>query len=227
MNSIYTSAKFYLVQKLGISNKEAIKIIIEKRMLVNGVPALLDQEIELTDILIVDGEEIKKREKLVYLAYHKPRGVECTMNTQISNNLKSALNLDFEVFPVGRLDKDSEGLLLLTNDGKIYNKIINSSSHEEKEYHVTVDKPITDEFLQQMADGVVIMGELTRKCTVYKINEHSFGIILTQGLNRQKRRMCYKLDYKVLTLKRIRVIKVQLNSILPGEWIEITKEDIF
>lgn len=148
------------------------------------------------------------------------------MNENIPNNLKSTLNFDFEIFPIGRLDKESEGLMILTNDGKIYNKIIHSNEHQEKEYFVEVDSVITDEFILQMQQGVVIMGEKTRPCTLSIINEYTFSIVLTQGLNRQIRRMCYKLGYNVLNLKRIRMININLEGLKEGEVCQISRSEI-
>lgn len=216
MRSIYSSAKFFLVQALGISNKEAIRLVLEKKVLVNGQPARLDQEVLPLDEVVVSGKILKTPQEYVYYAYHKPRGVECTLNQNIPYNLISEINVNEPVFPIGRLDKDSEGLLLLTNDGSIYNHIINSNSYQEKEYLVTVDKELTKEFIMKMAEGIVIMGQMTRPAKVRSIDTNTFNIIITQGLNRQIRRMCYKLGYKVTVLKRIRVVNIHLDDLPVG-----------
>jgi 23S rRNA pseudouridine2604 synthase len=226
MKSIYTSAKFFLVQSLGISNKEAVALILEKKMFVNGQTATLHQEIFADDEVIIKETVLQLPQTFHYYAYYKPRGVECTLNTDIPQNLVDTLKIDTKVFPVGRLDKESEGLLILTNDGRIYNKIINSASLQEKEYIVEVDQAITPEFITQMSEGIVIMGQKTRPAKAWMISEHSFGIILTQGLNRQIRRMCYKLGYEVIKLKRVRIINLDLGNLQPGTLRVISKNDI-
>ncbi len=225
MRSSFSSVKFYLVTHLKISNKEAQKLFDNNQVFVNNLIAQAKQPVLKTDEIRINENIIKNPEKLVYYAYYKPRGIECTMNKSIPNNLSNALNLYIEVFPIGRLDKDSEGLLLLTNDGSIYNRIIHSEEHQEKEYIVTVNESISDDFTTQMSNGVVIMGQTTRPCTCYKINYNTFGIILTQGLNRQIRRMCYKLGYKVETLKRIRIMNIKLNNLEIGQLIELKRSD--
>jgi 23S rRNA pseudouridine2604 synthase len=226
MKSIYTSAKFFLVQSLGISNKEAIALILEKKMFVNGQTATLHQEIFADDEVKTNETVLQLPQTFHYYAYYKPRGVECTLNTDISQNLVDTLNIDTKVFPIGRLDKESEGLLILTNDGRIYNKIINSASHQEKEYVVEIDQAITPEFITQMSEGIVIMGQKTRAAKVWILSEYCFGIILTQGLNRQIRRMCYKLGYEVTKLKRVRIINLHLGNLQPGALRVISKNDI-
>lgn len=226
MKSIYTSAKFFLVQSLGVSNKEAIALILEKKMFVNNQTATLHQEIFADDEVKINETVLQLPQTFHYYAYYKPRGVECTLNTDIPQNLVDTLNIDTKVFPIGRLDKESEGLLILTNDGRIYNKIINSASHQEKEYVVEVDQTITPLFITQMSEGIVIMGQKTRPAKVWMISEHCFGIILTQGLNRQIRRMCYKLGYEVTKLKRVRIINLHIGNLQPGTLIAISKNDI-
>lgn len=226
MKSIYTSAKFFLVQSLGISNKEAVALILEKKMFVNGQTATLHQEIFADDEVIINETVLQLPQTFHYYAYYKPRGVECTLNTDIPQNLVDTLKIDTKVFPVGRLDKESEGLLILTNDGRIYNKIINSACLQEKEYIVEVDQAITPEFITQMSEGIVIMGQKTRPAKAWMISERSFGIILTQGLNRQIRRMCYKLGYEVIKLKRVRIINLDLGNLQPGALRVISKNDI-
>lgn len=226
MRSILSSAKFFLVQSLNISNKEAIDIIHNKQLLINGIPASLHQVVSCEDEVSLAGKLLKAAQPLVYVVYYKPRGIECTLNAAIPESLPSVLQLPYEVYPVGRLDKESEGLLLLTNDGAIYNKIVNSDSHQEKEYWVHVDKPITDDFIASMSSGVVIMGQKTRPAQIWKAGDQSFHIILTQGLNRQIRRMCYKLGYEVNTLIRTRIIQLRLDGLLPGQTRMVSRDEI-
>ncbi|HEY8402863.1 MAG TPA: pseudouridine synthase [Cytophagaceae bacterium] len=201
MRALNTSAKYFLVQKLRISNKEAIELITSERFKINGSPAQLNQAIHKEDEVTLDGRVLKKAEPLIYIAYYKPRNIECTLNTAIEGNLKHALNLEHELFPVGRLDKESEGLLLMTNDGAIYNKITHKNFKQEKEYLVKVNKALTGEALQCMRSGIEILGQVTLPAQVRRIDDYTFNIILTQGLNRQIRRMCYKVGYEVMELK--------------------------
>ena len=215
-----------MVTSLRLSNKQVDELFAQNKIFVNGKLPHPKQKVNHEDEIVVNEEVIKESKPLLYFKYYKPRGVECTMNENIPNNLKSTLNFDFEIFPIGRLDKESEGLMILTNDGKIYNKIIHSNEHQEKEYFVEVDSVITDEFILQMQQGVVIMGEKTRPCTLSIINEYTFSIVLTQGLNRQIRRMCYKLGYNVLNLKRIRMININLEGLKEGEVCQISRSEI-
>jgi 23S rRNA pseudouridine2604 synthase len=225
MKALNSSLKHFIVQKARISNKEAVQLILSGKVLVNGKKGRLDQVLLPEDAVHLDDLLLKAPREFVYLAYYKPRGIESTLNTQIKDNLVEALSFGQSVFPVGRLDKDSEGLMLLTNNGKIFDKIIHAESHQEKEYLVTVDKPLTAQALAQLAAGVVIMGKRTRPAIVHQVDATRFKIILTQGLNRQIRRMCYKLGYQVKQLVRIRLISLVLGSLRPGEWRALTEEE--
>jgi 23S rRNA pseudouridine2604 synthase len=226
MKALNTSLKHFIVQKARISNKEAVQYILSGKVLVNGEKGRLNQVLLPEDAVFLDDQEIKKPEAFIYLAYYKPRGIESTLNSRIENNLLQAVGFNHSVFPVGRLDKDSEGLMLLTNNGKIFDKIIHSENHQEKEYLVTVDKPLTPEVIAHLAAGVVIMGKRTRPAVVKQVDATMFKIILTQGLNRQIRRMCYKLGYLVERLIRIRMISLELGNLTPGEWRCLNPKEI-
>ena len=210
--------QYLLVLRLQISNKEALNLIISGKVLVNGSVAKSNCELIQTDEVIYEGKVLQEAKKLIYIAFYKPRGIETTLNVAIEDNLKAILPFEADVFPVGRLDKDSEGLLLLTNDGTVYDKILRNENKTEKDYVVQVDKPITSEFLETMSAGIVIMGKKTLPCQLIQINDFTFKITLIQGLNRQIRRMCYKLDYEVLSLKRIRIGNVHLEDLKASEY---------
>ena len=226
MKALHSSLKHFIVQKARISNKEAVACILSGKVLVNGEKGQLNQVLLPEDEVLLDNQVLKNPEAFVYLAYYKPRGIESTLNPDIENNLSQAMGINHSVFPVGRLDKDSEGLMLLTNNGKIFNKIIHSENHQEKEYRVTVDKPLSPEALEFLAAGVVIMGKRTRPAIVRQVDATTFTIILTQGLNRQIRRMCYKLGYRVEKLIRTRMINLELGSLAPGEWRYLSPQEI-
>jgi 23S rRNA pseudouridine2604 synthase len=228
MNSNFShiTIQKFLVQLLKISNKEALELLINRRIFINNQTAAVHQIIIKTDHIALDSNILKEGESLNYIAFYKPRGIECTLNPEIPDNLTKVINFPTRLFPVGRLDKESEGLLLMTNDGSIYNKILHKDLHQEKEYIVSVDLPLTDEGIEALSEGIIIMGQQTRKARVTRVNENSFNIILTQGLNRQIRRMCYKLGYKVIFLKRIRIINIQLEFLTPGTWRPITEIEL-
>lgn len=226
MKALHSSLKHFIVQKARISNKEAVACILSGKVLVNGKKGQLNQVLLPGDEVLLDNQVLKKPETFVYLAYYKPRGIESTLNPGIENNLSQALGINQRVFPVGRLDKDSEGLMLLTNNGKIFDKIIHAENHQEKEYRVTVDKPLSPEVPELLAAGVVIMGKRTRPAIVQQVDATTFTIILTQGLNRQIRRMCYKLGYRVEKLVRTRMINLELGSLAPGEWRYLSPQEI-
>ena len=226
MRALNTSAKYFLVQKLRLSNKEATALILARRLLVNGQPAQLNQPLNPEDEVTLDGKILKEAHQFHYLAYYKPRGIETTLNEAIPDNLTKALNFPARVYPIGRLDKESEGLLLLTNNGSIFDKILHSEQKQEKEYVVRVDKPLTAEVIAALASGVEIMGKKTRPAQVKQLDDFTFNIVLTQGLNRQIRRMCYKLGYEVLELKRVRIVNVELRNLQVGEWRELEKEEV-
>lgn len=210
--------QYLLVVRLQVSNKEALNIIFSGKVLVNNIVAKSNCEITQTDEVLYEGKVLQEAKKLIYIAYYKPRGIETTLNTAIEDNLKAILPFEEEVFPVGRLDKESEGLLLLTNDGTVYDKILRNENKTEKDYIVQVDKPITTDFLQAMSSGIVIMGKKTLPCKLIQIDDFTFKITLIQGLNRQIRRMCYKLNYEVLSLKRVRIGDIHLGDLKAGEF---------
>jgi 23S rRNA pseudouridine2604 synthase len=210
--------QYLLVKKLQISNKEAFSLISDGKIRVNGLVCVENDVINEVDEVKYFENVLQIPKKYLYIAYYKPRGIETTMNVAIKDNLKEILPFDYEVFPVGRLDKASEGLLLLTNNGKIFDKTLKKEFAVEKEYIVTVGKVIQDEFLTKMASGVEIMTKTTLPCLIEKIGDFQFSIILKQGLNRQIRRMCYKLDYEVTNLVRIKIGNISLNDLQPNEY---------
>ncbi|WP_026464346.1 pseudouridine synthase [Adhaeribacter aquaticus] len=226
MKALTSSLKHFVVQKLRISNKEAVQLIVSGKVLVNNQQGTLTQVVLPEDIILFNSQVIKEAEAFIYLAYYKPRGIESTLNPAIPDNLFTALQLPQRVFPVGRLDKESEGLMLLTNNGKIFDQIIHSENHQEKEYKVTVDKPLSPEALNLLANGIIIMGRKTRPAIVNQLDSFSFTIVLTQGLNRQIRRMCYKVGYQVNQLIRIRIINICLGNLAPGEWRNLSKAEV-
>ena len=209
----------FLSQAGFCSRREADKFILDERVTINGIVAKMGEKIDPNDDISVDGERIsKKPNKKIYIILNKPKGIVCTTDSGVEkNNIIDYVNHPKRIFPIGRLDKTSEGLIFLTNDGDIVNKILRAKNKHEKEYHVTVDKPITHEFIQQMSKGVPILNTVTRPCEIKRIKDYEFKIILTQGLNRQIRRMCEYLGYRVKKLKRIRIMNVKLDIPL-GEW---------
>ncbi len=208
------------------SRREADKIIEEGRVTINGVVPELGTKVAPDDEVRIDGKLIReKNEKPVYLAFNKPVGIECTTNLEVRNNIVDYINYPKRIFPIGRLDKASEGLIFMTNDGDIVNKILRARNNHEKEYTVTVNKLITDRFIDKMSNGVPILDTITRKCKVEKISSTTFKIILTQGLNRQIRRMCEYLGYDVTALKRIRIINISLD-IPVGRYRDLTEAEI-
>ena len=200
------------------------EIILSKKVLVNTENVCDNIVILETDAVFYNNEIIQIGKKLIYVALYKPRGIECTLNEKIDQNLSTIINFQEKLFPVGRLDKESEGLLILTNDGYYFNKTINPASEVEKEYIVTVNKPITNEFILEMSKGVEILGQITLPCIMEILDEFTFKIILVQGLNRQIRRMCFKLNYMVISLKRVRIGKVHLENLQAGEYRTIDLE---
>ena len=209
----------FLSQAGFCSRREADKFILDERVTINGAIAKMGEKIDPSDDISVDGERIsKKPNKKIYIILNKPKGIVCTTDSGVEkNNIIDYVNHPKRIFPIGRLDKTSEGLIFLTNDGDIVNKILRAKNKHEKEYHVTVDKPITHEFIQQMSKGVPILNTVTRPCEIKRIKDYEFKIILTQGLNRQIRRMCEYLGYRVKKLKRIRIMNIKLDIPL-GEW---------
>jgi 23S rRNA pseudouridine2604 synthase len=208
------------------SRREADRKIENGKVRVNGRQASVGDLVSHADKVMVDGNIIEMRSEHVYLAYNKPMGITSTTDRTDPDNILRALAYHGgRVFPVGRLDKDSEGLILLTDDGDIVNKILRASNKHDKEYLVSVDKPITPDFTRQMAEGVSILGVMTRRCTVDKINTHTFRIILTQGMNRQIRRMSKALGYTVTRLQRVRVMHIRVDGIAPGTWRFLTESE--
>ena len=208
------------------SRRAADKLIEEGRVTINGEVPLMGTKIVEGDVVKVDGKSvIKKDEKAVYLVLNKPRGIVCTTDTRVEkDNIIDFLNYPKRIFPIGRLDKASEGLILLTNDGDIVNKILRARNNHEKEYIVQVNKPIDKDFVKKMSQGVPILDTITRPCKVEQLSRVRFKIILTQGLNRQIRRMCEYLGYHVQVLKRVRIMNIHLD--LPnGKYREMTKEE--
>jgi len=217
----------YLSEIGYCSRRAADRLIEEKRILVNGELPQMGQKVSPEDSIEIDGSQIQdaKREH-VYLAFNKPVGIVCTTDQREKDNIIDFINYPQRIFPIGRLDKPSEGLILLTSDGDVVNKILRSRYNHEKEYIVTVDKLINDDFIKRMSNGVPILDTITKKCTVEPISKFTFRIILTQGLNRQIRRMCEYLGYEVTKLKRVRIIDIKLTSSV-GEYLQISKEDIY
>jgi len=204
------------------SRREADKLIEEGRVTVNGSVAEMGTKVSQNDEVRIDGRLIvEKKEKPIYLAFNKPVGIECTTNQEVRNNIVDYINYPTRIFPIGRLDKASEGLIFMTNDGDIVNKILRARNNHEKEYIVTVNRPITDRFIERMSNGVPILDTVTRKCKVEQVSKYIFKIILTQGLNRQIRRMCEYLGYEVTALKRIRIINISLD-VPVGRYRELT-----
>lgn len=211
----------------GLCSRRQADALIEKgRVTINGKPAGLGDRVMPDDEVRVDGKLISDKEKLVYIILNKPVGITCTTNTRFDDNVVSFVNHPERVYPVGRLDKPSEGLLLMTNDGAIVNKILRAANEHEKEYIVEVDRPITSSFVERMSSGVPILDTITKPCKVERINQHKFRIVLVQGLNRQIRRMCDYLGYNVVSLKRIRLINIKLGDLPIGKWRDLTDSEL-
>ena len=215
-----------LFSNLGFcSRKETNRIIEENRVTVNGLSCRVGQWVEDDDIILIDGKPIPKKEK-IYIALNKPAGITCTAAKEVKNNIIEYLNYPEYIFPVGRLDKESEGLIIMTNDGELSNKILESENEHEKEYIVKVDKEFDDEFIKGMSSGVEICNSKTRPCKVKRIDNDTFNIVLTQGLNRQIRRMSKFFGYNVIELKRIRILNIKIDGIEVGKWRKLTNEEI-
>lgn len=208
------------------SRREADKLLEQGRITINGVIPELGTKVSAEDEIRVDGKLIReKTEKPVYLAFNKPVGIECTTNQNVRDNIVDYINYPKRIFPIGRLDKASEGLIFMTDDGDIVNKILRARNNHEKEYIVTVNRPITDRFIERMGNGIPILDTVTKKCKVEQISKFVFKIILTQGLNRQIRRMCEYLGYEVTALKRIRIINISLD-VHVGRYRDLTDDEI-
>ena len=217
----------YLSEIGYCSRREADRLIAAGRILVNGEKAEMGLKICPEDQIIVNGEALSNpKNKLVYLAFNKPKGIVCTTDTSVEkDNIIDYINYPKRIFPIGRLDKPSEGLIFLTNDGDIVNKILRARNNHEKEYLVTVNKPITKEFIDKMGNGLPVLDTVTKKCFVKQTHKNKFKIILTQGLNRQIRRMCEFLNYKVVDLKRIRIMNIKLD-VKVGKWRYFKPEEL-
>lgn len=208
------------------SRRQADRYVEEGRITVNGEVAVMGTKIFPGDIVKFNNKTISKENELIILAMNKPRGITCTAQKEDPDNIVDFLNYPKRVYPIGRLDKDSEGLILLTNDGSIVNGILKASNYHEKEYVVTVNKPITPTFLDGMREGVPILDTVTRRCKITQVKKFTFTIILTQGLNRQIRRMCEYFDYRVTSLQRVRIMNIKLGKLKVGTWRKVTEEEL-
>lgn len=225
MRKLDTSLKYFIVQSQGISNSSAIELITSGRVRVNENEGKILQKLLPTDTVSIDHKIIRPGRNLVYKILYKPRGIETTLNPEIENNLIEYLS-DEGLFPVGRLDKDSEGLLLLSNDGRIYNKMLMAHHKQEKEYVVETNVPISNQQLKELEEGIVIMGKRTLPAKVKRLHEKGFEIILTEGKNRQIRRMCYKLGLEVTCLVRTRMLNICLSDLIPGQTRDLSHQEL-
>ncbi len=214
------------------SRREADQLITEGKVTVNGILATMGQQVSESDVILVRGEPLTQKQKSVYILLNKPVGITCTTQRHIQGNIVDFVKYPERIFPIGRLDKDSEGLILLTNDGSIVNKILRSENAHEKDYVVRVNQLITSQFLHSMSQGVRIYNPVkneytvTKKSRVKKINDTTFQITLTQGLNRQIRRMCSQLGYRVVSLKRVRIMHLKLNNLPTGKWRHLSQDEV-
>ncbi|RZT95729.1 ribosomal large subunit pseudouridine synthase F [Ancylomarina subtilis] len=208
------------------SRRAADRLIEEGKVKVNGQPAEMGLKVTASDKITVDGEVITKEVGNIYLIFNKPVGITCTTDTNIKGNIIDFIGYPERIFPVGRIDKPSEGLIFMTNDGDIVNKILRAKNNHEKEYVVRVNKRITPDFIRRMSNGIPILDTVTEKCKVKQIDAYTFNIILTQGLNRQIRRMCDYLDYEVKELKRIRIMNIKLGSLKRGKYRSFTGPEL-
>ena len=220
------SVNKYISETGFCSRREADKYIEQGRVTINGDIASKGNRVMENDVVEVDGEPLKKKKATVYIALNKPKGITCTTDPKDKTNIVDYVNFSSRIFPIGRLDKRSEGLIFLTNDGDIVNKILRAGNQHEKEYVVTIDKPLNLDFIKSMRSGVRILGTTTQKCFVQQEGPNRFRIILTQGLNRQIRRMCEALGYNVETLKRTRIMTMNLKGLEPGRWRYFTQDEI-
>ncbi|ARK32885.1 Ribosomal large subunit pseudouridine synthase F [Halalkalibacter krulwichiae] len=207
------------------SRRGADKLITEGRVTINGKRAKIGDQVEPGDDVLVNGAPIRVARNNVYIALNKPVGITSTTEKKVKGNIVDLVNHPLRIFNIGRLDKDSEGLILLTNDGDIVNEILRAENEHEKEYIVSVDKPITPEFVKNMSEGVKILGTRTLPCEVRPLSKFDFQIILKQGLNRQIRRMCEELGYEVYRLQRIRIMNIHLGNLPPGQWRDLSKKE--
>lgn len=212
------------------SRREADKLILQNQVSINGKRPGLGAQVMPGDIVMVEGKRIRTvtpdTKDRIYIAYHKPVGITCTTEAHVQGNIIDAVGHKKRIFPVGRLDKDSEGLIFLTSDGDIVNKILRAENAHEKEYIVTVDKPLSGQFAELMAKGVPILGTVTKPCKVMILSRNVFKIILVQGMNRQIRRMCEHFGYEVVRLKRTRIMNVTLDGLKRGQWRNLTAQEM-
>jgi len=220
------------ISRTGVcSRRQADAYISEKRVLVNGEIAVLGMQVSDNDIISLDGKSLGEKAPHVILAYHKPKGITCTMDPAVEGNITQAIKYPLRIFPIGRLDKDSEGLILLTSDGDIVNKILRAENAHDKEYYVKVNMPLMGDFKELMEEGIEIYNPVksemtvTLPCKVKVINEQSFYITLNQGLNRQIRRMVATLGYRVIYLKRVRIMHIELNDLSKGAYRPLTETE--
>jgi 23S rRNA pseudouridine2604 synthase len=227
-NELTTSLNKFISDTGRCSRREADKMIEDGRVLLNGVIAKKGNRAGAEDTVLIDGLPLTAQDKapVKYIAFNKPIGITCTTDQNIPGNIIDYIKFPDRIFPIGRLDKPSEGLIFLTNDGDIVNKILRAGNNHEKEYIVRVHKAITDDFIRKMSSGIPILGTYTKKCKVEKIDNHTFKIVLTQGLNRQIRRMCDYLGYEVTSLTRIRIMNIQLEPLEAGQWRLLTEEEV-
>ena len=216
----------FISESGATSRRGADAAIAEGRVRVNGVVATLGTQVEAGDAVELDGRPVAPRNEFTYIALNKPVGVTCTTERHVEGNIIDFVKHPQRIFPVGRLDKDSEGLIVLTNNGDIVNELLRVENHHEKEYVVTVDRPVTDDFLRGMAHGVDILETRTLPCAVRRIGRNVFGIILTQGLNRQIRRMCAAFEYRVWRLQRVRINTLRLDGLAPGQWRDLRMDEL-
>ena len=216
----------YIAESGYCSRREADRLIAEGRVTLNGKIGGLGDRVTPDMRVLVDGQIIGGRGRCVYIALNKPRGVVCTTDPREPMNVVDYVGYPTRIFPVGRLDKDSEGLLLLTSDGEIVNRLLRAAGGHEKEYEVTVDKPLTREFMEKMVSGVPVLDTVTLPCRLRRTDDRSFNLVLTQGLNRQIRRMCEYLGYTVQRLRRVRINSLRLGALKPGQWRELTQNEV-
>ena len=215
------------ISEAGVASRRAADRLIEEgKVTINGKPAVVGDRVYEDDVVAVNGKKIAKEEEDIILAFNKPRGITCTSNPEDKDNVIDYIGYPKRIYSVGRLDKDSQGLLLMTNNGELANQIMRSRGEHEKEYIVTVNKPVTKEFIKGMSNGVPILEDrITKKCFVEKIDDNTFRIILKQGLNRQIRRMCEYFDYDVIRLERVRVMNIELGKLKEGRYRNISKQE--
>lgn len=208
------------------SRRKADILIQEGRVTVNGIPAVLGTQAEITDAIAVDGKGVNPGGEKIYIALNKPRGIECTADPRVKDNIVSYVGHDTRLYPIGRLDKESEGLIFLTNDGEFADFIMRAANFHEKEYEVRIDRPVTADFLNCMRSGVDLDGRVTRPAVVTQVQKDRFRIVLTQGMNRQIRRMCEALGCKVLRLVRVRIMAITLGDLPNGKWRSLKPEEV-